>query len=146
MYPVAATPVDLMRPNWSLDVGPSADLSSRGNSGLERGVREPESGSGVSIDFVVRADGFEEDRLVGTVVGELKDNPQVVTRRAGPGISKLSLQLVCAKHRVECIGGEQLQSRLQTIAAAGSLFARRRAVRRNALLGRSTRFTGALAA
>lgn len=64
---------------------------------------------GESVDFIVRADGFEQDNLflrLG-VSHELKDDAIFKVDRTSPRTGKVPFQFMSMKRRMKCIVREQ---------------------------------------
>ena len=66
-----------------------------------------------SINFVVRADSFEQNRLRALVLDELEYHPQVISRAASPRPGKLAFKFMRLELWVKRILREQLQHQLQ---------------------------------
>jgi len=66
-----------------------------------------------SINFIVSADAFEQNRLFALVFHELKNHTHVVTRAARPRTGKFALELVRLELRMKSILRQQVQNRLQ---------------------------------
>jgi hypothetical protein len=66
-----------------------------------------------SVNFIVGADTFEQDRLPAFVLHELEDHAQVVTSAAGSRTDELSFELVGLGLGMKSVFGQQGQRRLQ---------------------------------
>ena len=66
-----------------------------------------------SVNFVVGADTFEQDRLRALVLHELEDHAQVVTGAARPRTDELSFELVGLELGMKSVFRQQGQRRLQ---------------------------------
>ena len=66
-----------------------------------------------SINFVVRADAFEQDCIRILMLRELKNDAQIVTRAARPGRGEFALQLMGLELRMKGVFGEQFERELK---------------------------------
>ena len=66
-----------------------------------------------SVNFVVGADTFEQDRLRALVLHKLKDHAQVVTGAARPRAEELPFELVGLELGMKSVFRQQGQRRLQ---------------------------------
>ena len=66
-----------------------------------------------SINFVVRADAFEQNGVLTFVLHELKDDPQIVASAAGPRTCEFALQLVRLELGMKRVLGQQFERQLK---------------------------------
>src|SRR5687767_287731 len=64
---------------------------------------------GQSVDFVMRADGEQQDRLRSLVLNDLENDPQVICSAARRAAGQIAFQFVRSQTRIKCIGFKPLK-------------------------------------
>src|SRR5260370_22991618 len=77
--------------------------------------RPPSAGAtgsaSASVDFIMGAQGQQEDGLLALVLRVLENDTQIVTRAAGPTTRQRTAQLVCSQRRMRCVSRQLLERR-----------------------------------
>lgn len=63
------------------------------------------------MNFVVRTDGFQEDRLLALMFNETKDDSKVIAKRTSPKPVELFFELVSLEARMRGIFLKKIQRR-----------------------------------
>src|SRR5207245_8513769 len=73
---------------------------------------EANESASASVDFIMGAQGQQEDGLLALVLRVLEDGAQIVTGAAGPTPRQRTAQLVRPQRRMGCVSRQLLERRL----------------------------------